>query len=1859
MDQQYTAQVSADVSGYVSSLQQATAVTREFTSASEGIEGAIGRTAMASIQRFNSAIGLTSRLLKTNVSEAAAYQQTLGGVAAKAVAAGRSVEEVSRATKQLARDFTGAAGAAADVVTAVQSIGYTDTANIQKMSELMVQVAAATGEAGGAITQSLQQMSRSMGMGMDPARLRDMSDALVSLTAEFGGSAQAAAQFGAQIAPFADQVGMSTASVTGLSVAFSRMGEAGRRGSTALSTVLSDIDRAVREGSPAIENYALAMGMTTKQARDMAKAAPEDFFVRFVDSISTGGDQAIRTLESIVGEGVRTQKALRELSRSGDLQEMTRAASAAFGDDSTAKSAQEQLDGISESMTRLSESMRQVVANSGAPLLDFMEKLTSASEKVAGATASATDSNAFQSIMAVLGVAGMATGGMGKVLSAGWQAGGLLSMAPMARQYLQPRIGSARDWMRDNRGLMIGGGVAGLAAGSMLGNDMYSMLGLSSLLFASGLGGAPFRFAGGLIHGGMREGNVALQNLPLALRGRQPSLAERVAGYVPGVMPGTAEYDRQMARFGRDRATQPGRVGAALERVPGLGRLVPRSMPGSGLLEVEDTRVYLRKMIDELGDADAKKMFAELSSTVDPRTGRLAMERRIGQMAAAAQSGDPNRWSAGYVATELGAEMAAQQRRNIDTDDYEQQNARRRLTAKRGVANVADFGLAMGSLGRNALMGLSRLAMNPYVLAGGAALAGGAWGVQRVRTEMGLDKQRAERTVEGAAEIAATYGMQELAFRGLQGATERVTNTFEKLTSALEANQELVASESQYRSLASQGDPIAQLRYQNHMFIGDWALGRQSTSAEAVGELLSVFGTQPSARTGAAIAAELKKMGKDEEEYADIAAAWAEVVEGGTRGVMEAAIELYDRRGFGEEDLGSDVIKRLIADNPGMTAEQGLIMFTEALMSSETARGWDNNQMQEAIEAFAVASGVAPESLPDVADVEGNAQSRFESEWTLDAARDVYVNNRTGERVRTDRWGKGNVAYATSGSARPERSVDDVVKQYEQEAVDAILSQVQSSMEARVGLFGSAGQARVASGFGDQMALFSPLGGLVQQQAQYRDFTEMASAEQKEQAFLTGRGPSGEDLVNDPRGAEFLDRIEGFSKRLDGLGLEDAAGQQMAANELIGIISDANAGSSIAAYRDLRLMSGTLSMNTPQGLVAQRAAEVMGARAERQYLGMSPLVATRTRMEGTVGELGRLTALQQRGELGEEGQQRIQELTDQYVQQETQLVQQMQQVYQQRRQFDIQQRYAQEDYQTSVRQSREDFFIQMGQMEEDYQRGVARSERDYNKQRLRAMEDFDRQVSRVAEDAAKSMYDPFQRIALEQTWSGAGLATNLQEQLEMFQRQADSLDSLRGLGLDQSVIDQLGLNDPARAQQAYRLALEAGEAGNEGLIEELNRLAEARQDLAGELFGEENDLGARRMAEDFALQLERMAEDRAQWLSDAQSDYDLSVDRATDSFNRMMDRMADGHRRAMARSREQFTEAYTVFTSDIETLEAGLTNALDTSATTTWPEITSNGIDAITTTFEEKSPEMVVRVLSSVEEAIREEYGADSDLTKVLAELAAVLGVNRAVGGGDGGAGGSAYVGRGHDVPASYEGGGYQVTGGVGRITNPYWAYNEIYKKNRHTGIDIGAPKGTPMYATATGEVNFAQWRGAYGNQVGILEEGTGFLITYAHMDSYGVRPGQQVRKGQFIGTVGNTSSSGKYFGPHVHVEALREPYQYYYDNMPPDAYLYTGGIVNRPGTYMVGEGGPEAVIPFDNRGIDALAAAFDRAFGSRAGAGLPGVAPPMVTTVRNEDHRVVLSGPITVEASDPDAMARALERKARQRALVMPGRPS
>lgn len=132
-------------------------------------------------------------------------------------------------------------------------------------------------------------------------------------------------------------------------------------------------------------------------------------------------------------------------------------------------------------------------------------------------------------------------------------------------------------------------------------------------------------------------------------------------------------------------------------------------------------------------------------------------------------------------------------------------------------------------------------------------------------------------------------------------------------------------------------------------------------------------------------------------------------------------------------------------------------------------------------------------------------------------------------------------------------------------------------------------------------------------------------------------------------------------------------------------------------------------------------------------------------------------------------------------------------------------------------------------------------------------------------------------------------------------------------------------------------------------------------------------------------------------------------------------------------------------------------------------------------------------------------------------------------------------------------------------LKNFYWIssvfgyrIDPIYKhRAMHHGVDFAAAIGTPIYATGDGVVKRTRVaKNGYGKEV-VIDHGFGYSTRYGHLHEILVHVGQEIKRGNVIGTLGD---SGKSTGPHLHYEVMvngrpQNPKHYYAEDLSPDEY--------------------------------------------------------------------------------------------------------
>lgn len=180
----------------------------------------------------------------------------------------------------------------------------------------------------------------------------------------------------------------------------------------------------------------------------------------------------------------------------------------------------------------------------------------------------------------------------------------------------------------------------------------------------------------------------------------------------------------------------------------------------------------------------------------------------------------------------------------------------------------------------------------------------------------------------------------------------------------------------------------------------------------------------------------------------------------------------------------------------------------------------------------------------------------------------------------------------------------------------------------------------------------------------------------------------------------------------------------------------------------------------------------------------------------------------------------------------------------------------------------------------------------------------------------------------------------------------------------------------------------------------------------------------------------------------------------------------------------------------------------------------------------QNAADKAARAKVEVDKLVKQESAAlkiaEDDKAEVLAQYKELRAEQKRIAALSGSTGNQGPVDPQATGPLSWPLPGYAAGGGVG------WRVHPVYKyKSCHTGVDSGAPKGTPIHAAASGVVLSTTVSRAYGNMT-LIDHGDGMVTMYAHQSAFAVSKGDVVEDQEVIGYVGSTGFST---GPHLHFE--------------------------------------------------------------------------------------------------------------------------
>jgi len=334
----------------------------------------------------------------------------------------RVMKDYAGAVKGLRTEYGTTTAEAAKLVETLSKItSVRQSRDLQDLSKVFVDMSHATGESSEGLAQSLTNLQKVMGTPINEQQSRRYADTFTYLAAQTNISAQGLMDFTAQLAPVAKSLGMNTREVAGFATAFTQAGQEGGAAATAFTKVTGDMLKSLQSGSPELATYANIVGMTSRQFRELAKDDSTEAVVRVFEALSNNTRTATADLNRLGLDGPRTFRAITALTNQPGgiraalgLAEDPRAHGAAErGGEAAMKGLSDEFAELREEMKLTAESMATIL---GPAVEGFMNGMVKASE-VMRQIAEGPMGEFLQMIMAV--VAPLAGGAGALLLFAG------------------------------------------------------------------------------------------------------------------------------------------------------------------------------------------------------------------------------------------------------------------------------------------------------------------------------------------------------------------------------------------------------------------------------------------------------------------------------------------------------------------------------------------------------------------------------------------------------------------------------------------------------------------------------------------------------------------------------------------------------------------------------------------------------------------------------------------------------------------------------------------------------------------------------------------------------------------------------------------------------------------------------------------------------------------------------------------------------------------------------------------------------------------------------------------------------------------------------------------------------------------------------------------------------------------------------------------------------------------------------------------------------------------------------------------------------------------------------------------------
>lgn len=1553
--------LTADTSGYNRAMDESAKSTNAVLSAVTTLTTGINHLSQQAGRGFQIiGTGTLAGLTAATVS-AGKLEAQMTSLHSSAIMSGRSLGQVDKQVNELRGGFSLTTESAVALVTQLNKLGQ-GGAGVRQIATEFVKLGAVTGESIGGLVDGMVTLQRQMGTE-GPEYTRKFASSLATLSERAGVSAQGVLQFSNAIAPIGKVAGMTQTEIMGVSTAFAKSGEDGYRAANAFNSMLTDITRSIQYGSPHLQEYSNLLGVSVDQFKKMPKT---EAVTEIFEKISKQGPDAIKTLERFGLDGIRTYRSLQAVASTGGLRKALADATEGYENNNKFNQAsKEALSGLNDEMQKLGNNTTRVVQAFGQGLLPVFTMVARAINAVVSPLASLLEQMGKVPGLAVAAggavtvlagtvlksATGLSTAALGAQILRGTGAAGFRTAAgftsPWTERAAASRATGAGSFTQRamyDTGALLGRPIGMLRAGG--GEGGGGGMGLRER--ASRLAGGGIRGVGRFVAEGFnplfyRNLQDPFHRSPLFTSQGIPGgqFAQATGERIRGFAAGTGFVVRGYTGRAADAARQAGRFTVDDVRSRASGMFKSDSGPNvMGAKAASEGMADVSKEAKNAASGLAKNNTALKAMAIETGRVNLAMARASAGITATAGKlaltglGKVGGGILGLLGGPAGAALMG------------------------GMAGIGIWqhqrGVKEGNLSTDVDTSADKAAGAAYRTAlGQAAEATTTFAdvVQQNASSMGPGSQ-GNYTGKVTPQMAAMANRVDTKYTDPQIAKMDVASAtaYSKMAAVGGDKQQqmLLALDLTKRFGPDQAQKIMNEATRSRGSINLAAMH------EGMGDRSGLFGNASqeakdrSSLYGATVkqsAAEIQQRYGTQAASQFITRAAGQIISTGTQNSALQANTLAQIYGISDDDTKS---KKEIEDwlqkgfiNRNANPRGPLVMrfsqqaSDEALskIDSPWARQILNSRKQSGGSSFnpfgntwAPGTAAATQQNPVFSEAEENVALRNtavarmflpssgRADRAVNSVRDSWMTSAQATRPMPqyfDQHLSNTMQNALSREGDPNAQARAV-----NELTDKVMKLNPNMSQAVLEL------ARFKGAAGATTSQLSQLGQaamgramqLQEEQNFYGTSAQQAGGHQQNYQLLrqyAARHPEAPQAEEDAEKArqQVVSDQQAFYNRARSIvvGKRELDIGQSRQREDFGI-SRERTTAEFTRQRSRAEEDFNLQRTRSDAAVARQESRTMRDFNLSRSRALYEFNLQRTRSDQQV-------AIQQSRALRDFTLARSRGMFEFNLARSRQEESYNRQLKRSWRDFEISRSRAQDDYDLQRRRQDQQYGIQLQRQLADYNLQRQRSQSDFDLSRRRQEQDFQHQVVLMTEQAAKQVYNIYERVNVKRTWSAGNLLANMADQQQRLAEQTSQLAQLRKAGVSGDVIKMLGLNETDNAQQLARFLDDV--MADPKVAKQFNEMATKRTEASKKIITDQDnsaweemvrsyELNRKRASDDFEKGMKRQAEDFNKGLKRMREDYNRSIRQADADFIRSRNRQRSDFIRGLKDQRTEY-----------------------------------------------------------------------------------------------------------------------------------------------------------------------------------------------------------------------------------------------------------------------------------------------------------------------------------------------------------------